>query len=221
MAPTYVSRDPGSSVPTAHDGSPLSNSSCPILSLAQQKKQLRQEMLAGREAALAAAGADAGEKLACRGLPVAKPGGAPVISAFHPYLTEISTLPLLAKLASEGWVTALPVVIAKATPLTFRAWKVGEPLVSGIWDIQIPPETASEVVPDVLLVPLLAFDLQGYRLGYGGGFYDRTLEGLRASKHITAIGIGFAAQQVNSVPHDHLDQRLDYVMTEKATLKCG
>ena len=98
---------------------------------------------------------------------------------------------------------------------------MGEPLVSGVWDIQIPPDTAAEVVPDVLLVPLLAFDLQGYRLGYGGGFYDRTLDKLRALKPVTAIGIGFAAQQVETVPHDHLDQRLDYVMTEKATLRCG
>lgn len=178
-------------------------------------------MLAGREAALAAAGPDAGEKLAARGLPVAMPHPGAVISAFHPYQTEISTLPLLSKLAGEGWRTALPVVIAKATPLVFRAWQPGEPLVSGIWGIQMPPETAPVVVPDVLLVPLLAFDARGYRLGYGGGFYDRTLAGLRALKPVTAIGIGFAAQQVDSVPHDGLDQRVDFVMTEQATLTCG
>lgn len=192
-----------------------------ILNLAQQKKDLRQRMMAGREAALAAAGPDAGERLAERGLPVPMPRVGAVISAFHPYQTEISTLPLLSRLGGEGWVTALPVVIAKATPLTFRAWKPGEQLVSGIWDIQIPPETSPEVAPDVLLVPLLAFDSQGYRLGYGGGFYDRTLANLRLLKPIVAIGIGFAAQQVDSVPHDDLDQRVDYVMTEKATLTCG
>jgi 5-formyltetrahydrofolate cyclo-ligase len=191
------------------------------LNLAQEKKDLRQRMMAGREAALAAAGAFAGERLAERGLPIPMPGKGTVISAFHPYQTEISTLPLLSKLAAGGWVTALPVVIAKGQPLVFRAWKPGEPLVSGIWDIQIPPETSPEVVPDVLLVPLLAFDMQGYRLGYGGGFYDRTLARLRSLKPVTAIGIGFAAQQVDRVPHDELDQRVDYVMTEKATLACG
>jgi 5-formyltetrahydrofolate cyclo-ligase len=191
------------------------------LTLAQQKKELRQRLLAGREAAALAAGPDAGERLAARGLPVVMPQRGAVISAFHPYQSEISTLPLLMRLQAQGWVTSLPVVIAKATPLVFRAWRPGEALVSGIWDIQVPPESSPEVVPDVLLVPLLAFDAQGYRLGYGGGFYDRTLARLRGLKPITAIGIGFAAQQVDSVPHDELDQRVDYVMTEQATLACG
>ncbi len=191
------------------------------MSLPDQKKELRRKAVAAREAIAQAAGAKAGEALAHRGLPVAKPNAAPVISGFHPYQSEISTLPLLARLKAEGWITALPVVIAKATPLTFRAWAPGEALVSGIWDIQVPPETSPEVVPDVLLVPLLAFDPQGYRLGYGGGFYDRTLALLRARNPVVAIGIGFAGQAVDSVPHDGLDQRVDYVMTELATLACG
>ena len=144
-----------------------------------------------------------------------------VISAFHSFGSEISTFELFDKLAAEGWTTALPVVIAKNTPLVFRQWAPGDPLVLGRWDIQVPPEEAPEVQPDVLLVPLLAFDRKGYRLGYGGGFYDRTLEKLRARKSVTAIGVAYAGQEVDEVPRDAYDQRLDWIMTEKETFKCG
>ena len=147
------------------------------------------------------------------------------MAAGHFRLSSLSvrnpTLPLLTKLAGEGWITALPVIVGKGVPLMFRAWVPGEPLGSGLWDIKIPLETAPEVVPDVLIVPLLAFDRQGYRLGYGGGFYDRTLAKLRALKPITAIGVGFAAQAVEHVPHDELDQPVDFVMTEEVTIPCG
>jgi 5-formyltetrahydrofolate cyclo-ligase len=94
-------------------------------------------------------------------------------------------------------------------------------LVLGRWDIQVPPAEAPEVLPDVLLVPLLAFDREGFRLGYGGGFYDRTLEKLRALKEVTAIGIAYAGQEMDTVPRDEFDQRLDWIMTEKETFKCG
>ena len=86
---------------------------------------------------------------------------------------------------------------------------------------QIPPEEAPEVQPDVLLVPLLAFDRRGFRLGYGGGFYDRTLEKLRALKKVTAIGVAYAGQEIDAVPYEEFDQRLDWIMTEKETIKCG
>lgn len=191
------------------------------MSLAQEKKELRRSLIERRDSFATDAGAIAGDVLAARGLPVGKPNAAPVISGFHPYQSEISTLPLLTKLAGEGWVTALPVIVGKAQPLIFRAWTPGEPLGSGLWDIKIPLETSPEVLPDVLIVPLLAFDPHGYRLGYGGGFYDRTLAKLRALKPIVAIGVGFAAQAVSHVPHDDLDQRVDFVMTEESTIRCG
>ena len=88
-------------------------------------------------------------------------------------------------------------------------------------NIMRPLDEAPEVEPDVLIVPLLAFDPQGFRVGYGGGFYDRTLAGLRAKKKITAIGVGYSSQQVPHVPHDELDQPVDFVMTETGVLKCG
>ena len=136
-------------------------------------------------------------------------------------MSEISTVELLGKLVAEGWTTALPIVVGKELPLMFRCWVPGEPLVSGLWDIQIPVETSPEVEPDVLLVPMLAFDRKGYRLGYGGGFYDRTLAKLRALKKVTAIGVAYAGQEVDEVPHGEYDQPLDWIMTEQETFKCG
>jgi 5-formyltetrahydrofolate cyclo-ligase len=159
--------------------------------------------------------------LAARGLPVLRNSRNQIVSVFHPYLSEISTLPLLAKLVGEGWTTALPIVVGKELPLIFRRWVPGDAMISGLWDIQIPAETAPEVEPDVLLVPMLAFDHKGYRLGYGGGFYDRTLAKLRAFKKITAIGVAYAGQEMDAVPHDTHDQPLDWIMTEKKTFKCG
>ena len=165
--------------------------------------------------------ASASSILAERGLPVAHNAQNQVVSIFHSFGTEISTFELFDKLVADGWTTALPIVVAKNTPLVFRRWAPGEPLVSGIWGIQIPPETAREVQPDVLLVPLLAFDRSGYRLGYGGGFYDRTLEKLRAVKKITAIGLAYSGQEVDAVLRDEHDQQLDWIMTEQETIKCG
>jgi 5-formyltetrahydrofolate cyclo-ligase len=191
------------------------------MSLAEEKRLARTAALARRDAVATAASAGAGEALSSRGLP---PGVGPrprVISGFHPYLSEISTLPFLSRLADAGWVTVLPVVVAKNTPLAFRQWRPGEPLVKGRWDIDIPPETAAAHEPDVLLVPMLAFDRRGYRLGYGGGFYDRTLQKLRQAKPVVAIGVAYAGQEVADVVHDDLDQRLDWIMTETETIRCG
>ena len=159
--------------------------------------------------------------MAVRGLPVTRNSQNNIVSAFHSFDTEISTFELFDKLVAEGWITALPVVIAKNTPLVFREWAPGDALVLGRWNIKVPPEEAPEVLPDVLLVPLLAFDREGFRLGYGGGFYDRTLEKLRTLKKVTAIGIAYAGQEMDTVPRDSFDQRLDWIMTEKETFKCG
>ena len=189
--------------------------------LVAAKKAARILAASARKAAHDASKDSAPTALALRGLPVLPDPKSRIISAFHPYLSEISTLPLLAKLAAQGWTTALPVVIGKELPLVFRRWVPGDAMISGLWDIQIPAKTALEVEPDVLLVPMLAFDRRGYRLGYGGGFYDRTLAKLRALKKITAIGVAYGGQEVDSVPHDVHDQPLDWIMTEQETFKCG
>jgi 5-formyltetrahydrofolate cyclo-ligase len=153
--------------------------------------------------------------------PIMASAGCKIVSGFHPYQSEADIRPLLGKLAGEGWTTALPIVLGKGLPLMFRRWFPGEPTVSGKWGIQQPPETSPEVEPDVLLVPLLAFDRGGYRLGYGGGFYDRTLEKLRKVKPVVAIGVGFGLQEVASVPHDDLDQRLNFIMTDQEIFACA
>lgn len=191
------------------------------MSLAELKRLARGKASKHRNAVHEAAGAGAGAALAARGLPVVRNSQNQIVSAFHPYLSEISTVELLAKLVEEGWTTALPIVMGKELPLMFRTWTPGEPLVSGLWDIQIPADTAPEVEPDVLLVPMLAFDRKGYRLGYGGGFYDRTLAKLRAVKLVTAVGVAYAGQEIEAVPRDAHDQPLDWIMTERETFKCG
>ena len=163
----------------------------------------------------------AGVRLAERGLPSFIATAPGTVSGFIPYKSEITTIPLLSALRKLGWRTCLPVVIAPDQPLAFRAWEPGGELVPGAWDIPVPPESAPEVLPNVLLVPMLAFDARGHRLGYGGGFYDRTLEKLRALKTITAIGVAYHAQMVAEVPRGDYDAPLDYIMTEQETLACG
>lgn len=172
---------------------------------------------AGKNRAVAHATAQhhAPEALASLALPVEILAHRKIVSGFYPYKSEIDTRPLLGRLAGQGWVSCLPIVIGLGDPLVFRRWYPGEPTVSGLWEIPRPPDDAELVEPDVLLVPMLAFDRAGYRLGYGGGFYDRTLALLRRKKPIIAIGVAYAAQEVPSVPHDDHDARLDHVMTEK------
>ena len=159
----------------------------------------------------------AAETSAARAFPLALAPGT-IVSGFMPMKTEISPLPLMRSLTQAGAALALPVVAGRRTPLIMRAWRWGEPLNSGVWGIREPKPEAKQVEPDILLVPLLAFDRQGFRLGYGGGYYDLTIAGLRARKDIIAVGIAFAAQEVHSVPTTPSDARLDLVLTEHETI---
>ncbi|NJS39053.1 MAG: 5-formyltetrahydrofolate cyclo-ligase, partial [Rhodobacteraceae bacterium] len=133
------------------------------------------------------------------------------LSGYMPMRTEIDPLPAMA--AHQGPV-GVPVIIGKGLPLRFREWTPGCRMVEGAFKALIP-ETGPWVEPQVLIVPLLAWDARGYRLGYGGGFYDRTLEGLRAKGPVLAVGFAFAAQEVAEVPIDATDQRLNALVTEK------
>jgi 5-formyltetrahydrofolate cyclo-ligase len=191
------------------------------MDIAEVKRKARNAASKRRAAAHEALKDSAGIALAERGLPQGLPFAKGIVSGFIPYKSEITTIPLLNALRRQGWQTCLPVVIAQEQPLVFRAWQPGDPLVPGVWDIPIPPPEVPEVLPDVLLVPMLAFDRRGYRLGYGGGFYDRTLEKLRAIKTVIAIGVAYHAQMVDEVPLGAHDAPLDYVMTEEETFACG
>lgn len=171
------------------------------------KAQARSEAYARRAEAFAAGQGQAAEILADY---LAAQRGK-VLSGYIPMRTEIDPLPAMS--AHQGPV-GVPVILANATPLRFREWSPGCRMVEGTFKAMIPEEGAW-VEPEVLIMPMLAFDARGYRLGYGGGFYDRTLEGLRARGPVLAVGFAFSAQEVAEVPTDEFDQRLDAVVTEK------
>jgi len=181
------------------------------------KAKLRRDALARREALPAQARQAAAEAIAARNFPLRIVPGT-IVSGFMPLKSEINPLPLMRKLADVGASLALPMVAGRGKPLTMRAWTWGEPLVAGVWGIREPPPTAVEVDPDVVLVPMLVFDRAGYRIGYGAGYYDLTLAHLRAKKRITAVGIAFAAQEIEAVPRTAFDAPLDLVLTETETI---
>ena len=143
-------------------------------------------------------------------------GPSAVFSSYRALGSECDPAPLEAALRERGHAIALPVIKKIGEPLIFRIWAPGDPLVSRRWGIEEPDDRASLVEPDVLLMPLLAFDSAGWRLGYGGGFYDRTLARLKTIKPIVTIGIAYDNQEVDAVPHSAYDERLDWIMTPSA-----
>jgi 5-formyltetrahydrofolate cyclo-ligase len=182
--------------------------------IAERKAELRKQSRARREALPVMEQSAAAQTIAARGLPIPIPAGA-VVSGYSPLKFEISPLPLMRRAADAGAQLALPVVQGRGSPLIMRAWSFGEALGSGVWGIREPKPEAPEVFPDILIVPILAFDRAGYRLGYGAGYYDMTITRLRAMKPITAIGIAFTAQEITEVPKTPRDARLDLVLTER------
>ena len=170
------------------------------------KTALRTEAFALRKKAFAEGQGEAGGLLTAH----LAPHAGKVLAGYMAMRTEID--PIAAMEAHDGPV-CVPVIVGPGMALRFREWRPGCAMVRGGFGAMIP-EDGAWLEPDVLIVPLLAFDRAGYRLGYGGGFYDRTLERLRASRPVSAVGFGFAAQEVAEVPVDRFDQRLDGVMTE-------
>jgi 5-formyltetrahydrofolate cyclo-ligase len=185
--------------------------------VSEQKAELRRQALARRDALPAQSRQHAAEAIAARAFPLSVAPGT-IVSGFMPLKREINPLPLMRKLADGGARLALPLVAGRGKPLIMRGWNWGEPLVPGVWGIREPPPAAPEVAPDILLVPLLAFDRRGYRIGYGAGYYDLTIAQLRANKPIAAVGIAFAAQEVETVPRTAFDAQLDLVLTENETI---
>lgn len=129
------------------------------------------------------------------------------ISFYWPFRGEPDLRDLMARVQAAGGQVALPVVIARAQPMVFRAWKTGEPLESGVWDIPIPPASTPEVTPDIVIAPLVGFDRALFRLGYGGGFFDRTLAAMPRRPRVIGVGYDQAAiptifPQVHDIPMD-------------------
>jgi 5-formyltetrahydrofolate cyclo-ligase len=187
--------------------------------LIDAKAQLRREAMARRDELPAALRQAAAETIASRDFPLdLRPGL--IVSGFSAIGSEINPLPLMRRLADRGARLALPVVVGRGRPLVLRAWAFGEPLGKGVWGIREPRPDAAEVDPDILLVPLAAFDRTGHRIGYGAGYYDLTLAALRARKPIVAVGLAYAAQEIPAVPATARDARLDLVLTEREIIDC-
>jgi 5-formyltetrahydrofolate cyclo-ligase len=188
-----------------------------VETIANQKAELRAAALSRRDALPADARIAAAEAIAARKFPLAIAPGT-LVSGFMPLKSEINPLPLMQKLAEAGARLALPAIAGRGKPLLMRAWEFGVPLDRGQWGIREPKPDAPEVEPDILLVPLLAFDREGFRIGYGAGYYDMTIHRLRALKPIAAVGIAFAAQEVPKIPTTPRDERLDLVLTEREVI---
>jgi 5-formyltetrahydrofolate cyclo-ligase len=183
----------------------------------EAKSDLRREMIARRDALPPDVRSAGAEALAARPFPLPIASDT-IVSSFMPMKSEINPLPLMKKLADAGAQLALPVTGRRGQPLVMRAWTWGEPLMPGVWGIREPKPEAPQVDPDILLVPLLAFDRAGRRLGYGGGYYDLTLAQLRSRKPVMAIGLAFAVQEIAQVPTTPRDATLDLVLTEREVI---
>ena len=183
-----------------------------------QKATLRATALAARDALSSEHRAAAAQAIAERGLPIEIMPGA-VVAGYSPIRSEIDPVPLMRSLAAQGAQLALPAITARGRSLAFRAWSPNDRLLLGPLGILEPSPAAAEITPDIMLVPLAAFDRAGHRIGYGAGHYDYTLAHLRKLKHIIAIGLAFAAQEIVAVPALPHDVALDYVLTETQTFE--
>ncbi|HJS61442.1 MAG TPA: 5-formyltetrahydrofolate cyclo-ligase [Pseudolabrys sp.] len=181
------------------------------------KAQLREQAFARRDALPADERAAAADAIATRAFPVTVTTGM-IVSGFSPMKTEINPLPLMRKAVQLGARLALPAIAGRGKPLIMRAYAFGDELARGQWGIREPKADAPEVTPDILIVPLAAFDRAGHRIGYGAGYYDMTINALRAKKKVIAMGIAFAAQEITFVPATERDARLDFVLTEREVI---
>lgn len=136
------------------------------------------------------------------------------IAGYWPIFSEFDVKPLLQKLSCAGITVSLPAVIPDQKTLVFQSWSKSMQLVKGPYGTLQPVGSSALITPDILMIPLLAFDSAGGRLGYGGGYYDRTLADLRKEKKVTAVGIAYVGQEINEVPTCSSDERLDWIVTE-------
>jgi 5-formyltetrahydrofolate cyclo-ligase len=179
--------------------------------MSRGKAELRGEARARRRA-LWRAGRGAAERAAAN-LPPDVLAGIGAASLYSPMRDELDCGPLVRRLGQAGVRILLPVVVGPAQPLEFREWTKA-PLVPDGAGVLAPPPAAASARPDLVVVPLLAWDARGHRLGYGGGYYDRTLAALRAEGPVLAVGLAFEGQRMDDLPHEPHDQKLDAILTE-------
>jgi len=181
--------------------------------LATVKAAARADAFARRKAAHEAAAPGAAGRLSevlagYRGVP---------LSGYMAIRTEIDPLPAMEEAAAHGPV-AVPVIEAPGKPLRFARWEPGTEMVAGPFGARIPARL-DWITPEIMIVPLVAYDARGGRLGYGGGFYDRTLAGLRADRPTLAIGFAYDAQEASALPLEPTDQPLDMLVTESRVVQ--
>lgn len=190
-----------------------------VMGSLQEEKQALRAVLRERRTEAAqssvAAAADLAERF-LRGVPV-RPRWE--VAGYLPIGDEIDVRPLLQRLHGFGHEIALPAVVEPGAPLAFRRWRDGDALADGPFGTRQPLATAAAVLPDLVILPLLAFDRRGYRLGYGGGYYDRTLAALRRRKKVLAVGVGYGVQEVPAVPSGRHDQVLDWIVTDREAIE--
>jgi 5-formyltetrahydrofolate cyclo-ligase len=195
------------------------------MTIADDKSTARAAAVLRRDAAHARLGA-AAPQLVVRNFRAMLPdlaalpalGTSGVISGYWPGRSELDIRPLMKSLYDMGHPIGLPVVLGRGKPLLFRRWQPGATLEAKSFGLQEPPASSPEVAPDILLVPFLAIDREGYRIGYGAGYYDMTLAVLRERGRVLAIGVGYADQQVERLPRESFDQRLDLALTEEGVV---
>ena len=184
------------------------------MSISDQKAALRKAAYAARKAAF-----DQGHGLAATAALLAEigPVRGRIISSYMPIRTELDPVPAMTALAGENRI-CVPVIEAAGQPLRFREWAPGAPMVGGPFGAKVPA-SGDWLEPDILIVPLVGFDKDANRLGYGGGFYDRTLARLRSMGRVRAIGFAFSAQELPALVQEPTDQVLDVIVTEAGTVR--
>ncbi len=187
---------------------------------ADSKKELRAALLAQRLALPGESQARAADEAVEIFLNALRPPAGVPVSGYWPMRGELDPRPLMASLAGRGHPLLLPAVAGDGRPLKFREWRAGEALTAGPFGTQEAPADAPEGVPGIIIVPLLAFDDAGYRLGYGKGFFDITLAELRRRRSgVVSVGFAYEAQHSDSLPRDDWDQPLDWIVTERKARK--
>jgi 5-formyltetrahydrofolate cyclo-ligase len=181
---------------------------------AEAKTLARKAAFARRLAAHRARGAGAAETAAEHLVSLLADQPPCTLSGYMPIRSELDPRPALMLLEQAGHQICLPVIAGDGQPLLFHHYRMGDPLVDGPFGAQVP-ESGRVVTPDVLITPLVAFTRTGFRLGYGGGFYDRTLEGLRTRQIVCAIGFAYAEQETSDLPLEATDQPLDQIVTDQ------
>lgn len=189
---------------------------------ADVKSQARAVARERRDAAHSALKTEGPSRIADHFLSAIPLESAHCIAGYVSFGSEADPSELLSRLSVAGYSCALPRVAVRHRPLAFKCWRPGDPLIGGLHGTREPLPDALDCRPDIVLVPLLAFDAEGRRLGYGGGYYDRTLAALRAEgRGVLAVGVAFSAQEAQDLPEDKFDERLDWVVTETGARPFG